>query len=222
MIGKTVSHYRGLEKIGEGGMGAVYRERDLHLERDVALKVLPPERMQDPERRRRFVQEARTASALNHPAIVSVYDIDEADGVPFIAMELVEGETLLDLLQRGPLPVEEALRLAEQIADALARAHAAGIVHRDLKPANVMVTEDGRVKLLDFGLAKLTAPEAPAPGSHAGIGEAATLEAATGEGIVMGTVSYMSPEQAEGKRVDSRSDVCSFGVVLHEMLSGRP
>lgn len=217
MIGTTVSHYQVLEKLGEGGMGVVYKARDLRLDRLVALKALHPERVADPDRRRRFVQEARAASALNHPSIVAIHDIDEVDGVQIIAMELVSGPTLAALLARGPLRLSEALRVASQIADALARAHAAGIVHRDLKPANVMVSEDGLAKLLDFGLAKLVQPS--------GFGErradAETEVAPTAVGFVIGTAAYMSPEQAEGRPVDARSDVFSFGAVLYEMLAGR-
>ena len=217
MIGSTLSHYRVVGKLGEGGMGVVYRAHDLKLDRPVALKVLPGEKAGDADRRRRFLQEARAASALRHAGIVSVHDIDEADGVLFIAMELVEGRTLADLVGRRGLPVGEAVRLGRQVADALAAAHAAGIVHRDLKPANVMVTPDGTAKLLDFGLAKLTASDAaPLQGD-----DLPTLAARTAEGTIVGTVAYMSPEQAEGKGVDARSDVFSFGTVLHEMLTGR-
>src|ERR1035441_10678699 len=156
MIGRTISHYEITEKLGEGGMGVVYKARDSRLKRFVALKVLPPEKVTDPERKQRFVQEAREASALNHPNIVTVYDIDQSDGIDFIAMEHVEGKTLDGLIGRKGLKLNEALKYAIQIADALAKAHAVGVVHRDLKPGNVMVTEDGRVKVLDFGLAKLT------------------------------------------------------------------
>jgi serine/threonine protein kinase/Tol biopolymer transport system component len=216
MIGKTVSHYRILEKLGGGGMGVVYKAEDTKLGRTVALKVLPPERVADPNRKRRFVQEARAASALNHPNIIVIHDIDEADGVHFIAMEYVEGKTLDRLIARHGLRVNEALKYAVQMATALAKAHAAGIVHRDLKPTNVMVTDDGLVKVLDFGLAKLTEP---APTSDAET--AVTLEPTTEEGTIVGTVGYMSPEQAEGKAVDARSDIFSFGSVLYEMLTGQ-
>ena len=160
MVGRTVSHYEIVEKIGAGGMGVLYKARDTRLGRIVALKVLPADRVADPERQRRFVQEARAASALNHPHIVTVYDIDEADGVHFIAMEYVEGRTLADAIGRKGLPLRAALQLGAQIADALARAHTQGIVHRDLKPANVMVTARGVAKVLDFGLAKLVETEA--------------------------------------------------------------
>jgi predicted Ser/Thr protein kinase len=216
MVGKTVSHYRILEKLGGGGMGVVYKAEDTKLGRMVALKVLPPERVADPSRRRRFIQEARAASALNHPNIITIYDIDEADGVHFIAMEYVQGKTLDRLIARHGLRVSEALKYAVQMAAALAKAHSAGIVHRDLKPTNVMVTDDGLVKVLDFGLAKLT--EA-APTSEAET--VATVGPATEEGTIVGTVGYMSPEQAEGKSVDARSDIFSFGSVLYEMLTGQ-
>jgi len=216
MTGKTVSHYRILEKLGGGGMGVVYKAEDTKLGRMVALKVLPPERVADPNRKRRFIQEARAASALNHPNIITIYDIDEADGVHFIAMEYVPGKTLDRLIARHGMRVNEALKYAVQMAAALAKAHSAGIVHRDLKPTNVMVTDEGLVKVLDFGLAKLT--EA-APTSEAET--VATVGPATEEGTIVGTVGYMSPEQAEGKPVDARSDIFSFGSVLYEMLTGR-
>ena len=217
MIGTTVSHFRVLGKLGEGGMGVVFRARDLHLDRDVALKVLPPEKVKDPDRRRRFVQEAKSASALASPNIVTIFDIDECDGALFIAMELVPGHPLSELIGRRGLPVRKCVRIAAQVASALATAHAAGIVHRDLKPANVMVTEDETVKLLDFGLAKLSAFGS----GESGADEAQTLTAQTADGVVVGTVAYMSPEQAEGRRVDARSDIFSFGAVLHEMLTGQ-
>jgi serine/threonine protein kinase len=158
MIGQTLGHYRIEAKLGEGGMGVVYKARDTHLDRFVAIKVLPPEKVADPERKRRFVQEAKAASALNHPNIITVHDISQADGVTFIAMQCVEGKALDQLIGRKGLRLNDALRYAAQIAGALAKAHAAGIVHRDLKPSNIMVTCDGLVKVLDFGLAKLTSP----------------------------------------------------------------
>jgi Tol biopolymer transport system component/predicted Ser/Thr protein kinase len=219
VTGQTILHYNIVEKLGEGGMGVVWKARDTHLDRFVAVKVLPVEKLKDAERQRRFVQEAKAASALNHPNIVHIYDIAEADGTPFIAMEYVPGKTLGQLIGRKGLPLGEALKHAIQIADALAKAHTAGIIHRDLKPSNVMVTEEGVVKVLDFGLAKLAEP---ATGEF---GETATLRASEGpgteEGTIVGTTSYMSPEQAEGKRVDARSDIFSFGSVLYEMISGR-
>ena len=161
LTGRTLSHFEILEKLGEGGMGEVYKARDTHLDRLVALKILPPDKVADAERRHRFAQEARAASALSHPNIVTIYDIDNADGVYFIAMEYVAGKTLDRLIGRRGLPLETALGYAVQIADALSRAHGASIVHRDLKPANVMVTDDGLVKILDFGLAKLLEPAQP-------------------------------------------------------------
>jgi serine/threonine protein kinase/Tol biopolymer transport system component len=216
MIGKTISHYKILEKLGEGGMGVVYKARDTHLDRFVALKILPAEKVADPERRRRFVQEAKAASALNHPHIVTIYDIDEADGVHFIAMEYVDGRTLDQLIPRHGMRLNEALKVAVQVADALAAAHEAGIVHRDLKPGNLMVTEKGQVKVLDFGLAKLT-EKLPVSAEDATL----TAKPDTEEGKILGTVAYMSPEQAEGKKVDARSDIFSFGSVLYEMFTGR-
>ena len=190
MVGKTISHYHILEKLGGGGMGVVYKAEDTKLGRMVALKVLPPERVVDPDRRRRFVQEARAASALNHPNIITIHDIDEAQGVHFIAMEYVQGKTLDRLIARHGLRVDEALKYAVQMATALAKAHSAGIVHRDLKPTNVMVTDDGLVKVLDFGLAKLTEP---APTGEAET--AATWGWVTEEGTIVGTVGYMSPNR---------------------------
>ncbi len=216
MLGKTISHYQILEKLGEGGMGVVYKARDTHLDRFVAIKVLPPEKVADPERKRRFVQEAKAASALNHPNIITVYDIDQQDGVDYIAMEHVQGKTLDELIGRKGLKLGEALKYGVQIADALSRAHAAGIIHRDLKPGNIMVDEHGLVKVLDFGLAKLT--------ETAPLGEdepTRTMRPATEEGTIVGTVSYMSPEQAEGKPLDARSDIFSFGAVLYEMVTGQ-
>ena len=214
MIGKTISHYQILEKLGEGGMGVVYKARDTHLDRLVAIKVLPAEKVADPERKRRFVQEAKAASALNHPNIITIYDIDQTDGVDFIAMEYVAGKTLDQRIPRKGLRLNETLKLAMQMADALAKAHSAGIIHRDLKPSNVMVTEDGLVKVLDFGLAKLTEVERDEEGTR-------TTLLQTEEGAIVGTVSYMSPEQAEGKKVDARSDIFSFGAVLYEMVTGQ-
>jgi eukaryotic-like serine/threonine-protein kinase len=218
--GQTLLHYRILEKIGEGGMGAVYKAQDTHLDRFVAVKVLPHDRMADADRRQRFVQEAKAASSLNHPNIVVVHDIAADGGLDFIVMEYVEGRTLDQLIGRKGLRLNEALGCAAQIADGLARAHAAGIVHRDLKPTNLMVTPEGRVKILDFGLAKLVEGR-PA----ADLGPTATLgrpeRPRTEEGYILGTVSYMSPEQAEGRPVDARSDIFAFGAVLYEMLTGQ-
>jgi eukaryotic-like serine/threonine-protein kinase len=220
MIGQTLSHYRILEKLGEGGMGVVYKARDNHLDRLIAIKVLPAEKVTDPDRKRRFIQEAKAASALNHPNIVTIYDIDQADGVHFIAMEYVAGRPLDDLVTRRGLQLKIALKYAVQMADALAAAHAAGIVHRDLKPGNVMVTDSGLVKVLDFGLAKLTEQAATTVSEDAKT-LASNPRPKTDEGVILGTVSYMSPEQAEGKLVDARSDIFSLGSVLYEMVTGR-
>lgn len=202
----VLKHYRLGSKLGEGGMGAVYRALDMRLERPVALKVLNSYTMLDPARKERFLLEAKTASALNHPNIVTVYDIDSDAGVDFIVMESVEGKTLADLIGHGPLAIEEALQYGVQIAEALAKAHASGIVHRDIKPTNIMITDGGLVKILDFGLAKLV--------------ERDDLHL-TQKGLLIGTVAYMSPEQAAGSPVDTRSDVFSFGAVLYEMLTGQ-
>jgi Tol biopolymer transport system component len=211
MIGSSLGPYQVLAKIGEGGMGEVYRAHDTRLKRDVAIKVLPELYASDPERLARFEREARAASSLNHPAIVTIYDMGSAGSRPWISMELVTGQTLRQLLERGALPLRQALTVAAQIADGLAKAHEAGIVHRDLKPENVMVTDDGFAKILDFGLARLTESEPYAetitrPGTRAG--------------TVMGTLAYMSPEQASGAVLDFRSDQFSFGAVLYEMLAG--
>ena len=215
MIGRTISHYSLIEKLGEGGMGVVYKARDTHLDRFVAIKVLPAEKVADPERKQRFVQEAKAASSLNHPNIITIYDIGQAEGVDFISMECVSGKTLDRLIPRHGMRLNEVLKCAVQIADALARAHSAGIVHRDLKPGNIMVNEHGLVKVLDFGLAKLT-EATPVDGDDS----TRTMRPTTEEGKIVGTVAYMSPEQAEGKKVDARSDIFSFGSVLYEMVTG--
>jgi serine/threonine protein kinase len=214
--GARLGSYELLGSIGRGGMGEVYRARDSKLGRQVAVKVLRPDFASDPERLRRFEQEARAASALNHPNIVHIYEIGEDAGTHFIAMELVEGRSLREILAEAPLDGERILDLARQLADGLAKAHAAGIVHRDVKPENVMVTEDGFVKILDFGLAKLVAlPFA------SGDSEMATL-ARTRHGMLIGTVEYMSPEQASGKSsVDHRSDQFSLGLIVYEMVTGK-
>jgi serine/threonine protein kinase len=216
---RTISHYEVLEKLGEGGMGVVWKARDTRLDRFVALKLLPAGKIKDDDRKRRFSQEAKAASALNHPHIVTIYDIDSGDGEDFIAMEFVPGKTLDQLIPKKGLRINEALKYAIQVADALAAAHAAGIVHRDLKPGNVMVTDNGSVKVLDFGLAKLT--ERSPTSEFARTETIAVAAPETGEGTIVGTVSYMSPEQAEGKKVDTRSDIFSFGALLYEMLTGR-
>ncbi len=213
--GAKLGPYQILAPIGAGGMGEVFRARDTRLLRDVAVKVLPASFAADPDRRARFEQEARAASALNHPNIITLLDIGDADGMLFIAMEYVEGKTLRDLLAAGPLPSRKVLEIGEQLADGLAKAHGAGILHRDLKPDNVMVSKDGFVKILDFGLAKL----GPAPAD--GVSELETAaRPATSPGAVMGTAGYMSPEQASGRPVDFRSDQFSLGTVLYEMVTG--
>jgi len=216
MIGRILDHYRIESKLGEGGMGVVYKARDTHLNRPVAIKVLPPEKVADPSRKQRFVQEAKAASALNHPNIVTIHDIRSDGGVDFMVMEYVDGKTLDELIPAKGLRPNEALRYGIQAADALAKAHGAGILHRDLKPSNIMITGEGRLKVLDFGLAKLLDPEVPTP-------EGATLTARpqTEEGAVLGTAAYMSPEQAEGRKLDSRSDIFSLGTILYEMSTGR-
>ena len=202
--------------LGAGGMGEVYRARDARLGRHVAIKVLPSALSADSDRLKRFEKEARAASSLNHPNIVTIHDIGESGGTSFIAMEMVEGQTLRELLADGPLPTKRLLAVAAQVADGLAKAHAAGIVHRDLKPENVMVTRDGFVKILDFGLAKLTQPEERDEKT-----QAPTMSGETAAGIVMGTVGYMSPEQAMGKRLDFRSDQFSFGSIVYELTTGK-
>ncbi len=224
MVGRTISHYEIIEKLGEGGMGVIYKARDAHLDRFVAIKLLPPEKVADAERKRRFVLEAKSASALNHPNIITIHDIASDHGLEFIVMEFVPGKALNQVITRKGLPVAEALKFAVQIADALATAHAAGIIHRDLKPGNVMVCgapeRSGLIKVLDFGLAKLTDKTENSDGEFTG-----TIDhddtPASAEGIIVGTVSYMSPEQAEGKKVDARSDIFSFGALLYEMVTGR-
>ena len=217
MLGKTLSHYEIREEISRGGMGIVYRALDTKLNREVALKVLPPELVADADRRRRFLQEAQAAAALEDPHIAVIYEIDEADGVTFIAMELIRGDKLRDALERGQLSVARMLDLAIEIAEGLGHAHDKGIVHRDLKPANVMLTDGGHAKIIDFGLAKLVASLAGAESPEA----ATETHDATDPGKVVGTVAYMSPEQARGGRVDHRTDIFTFGILLYEMLTGR-
>jgi serine/threonine protein kinase len=215
MSPQPISHYEVLEKLGEGGMGVVWKARDTRLNRLVAIKTLPAAKVGDEERKRRFVQEAQAASALNHPNIITIHDIASENGVDFIVMEYVNGKTLGQLIPRRGMRLDEVLRYAIQIAGALAKAHAAGIIHRDLKPGNIMVTTDGNVKLLDFGLAKLTEPATPYQD-----GRTRTLGPQSEEGSIVGTAAYMSPEQAESKPVDARSDIFSFGAVLYEMVTG--
>ncbi len=219
MIGRTLAHFEILEKLGEGGMGVVYKARDRRLDRLVAIKLLPPDKVADRERRLRFVQEAKTASALNHPGIVTIHDIAQHEGVDFIAMEFVPGRTLERVLPPRGLGLNEAVDYAMQIGDALAAAHAAGIVHRDLKPSNVVVTEQGRIRIPDFGLAKLVDRPGPAMWEEGPTDTHPAL--VTAQGAIMGTVAYMSPEQAEGKPIDARTDIFSFGSVLYEMVTGQ-
>ena len=214
MIGTAVSHYRVVRLLGKGGMGEVYQAEDTKLGRRVALKLLPKHFAAVGDRRERFEREARTVALLNHPSIVTIHSVEEVDGLPFLTMELVEGRTLAESIPAKGLPLDRFLKIAIPLADAVAAAHQRGVLHRDLKPANVMVTSDSRVKVLDFGLAKLKEEVAAADA-----GSLPTDEL-TGEGRMLGTVAYMSPEQAEGKAVDQRTDIFSLGIVLYEMASG--
>ncbi|HEY1336610.1 MAG TPA: serine/threonine-protein kinase, partial [Bryobacteraceae bacterium] len=214
-IGASLGPYQIVGGLGAGGMGEVYRARDSRLGRDVALKVLRGAAFRDPDLRRRFVQEANAAGALNHPNIVAVFDADLDGENPYIVSELVEGESLRKLIDRGPISVRKLLDIAVQIADGMSAAHQASIVHRDLKPENILLSREGRAKIVDFGLAKSLAPVTES-GSETSI----TLSMSA-LGVVMGTVEYMSPEQASGKRVDTRSDIFSFGLILHEMATGQ-
>ncbi len=213
--GTRLAHYEIVALLGAGGMGEVYRARDTKLQRDVALKVLPPDTATDPERRQRFEREARAVAALNHPSIVTIHSVDEVDGRLFLTMELVDGQPLSELIRPGGLPLAQLLAIATPLADAVSAAHARGITHRDLKPANVMVTPTRQVKVLDFGLAKLldtgVVTDTMATGAP---------DVITGQGKILGTIAYMAPEQAEGKPVDARSDIFSLGVMLYEMATG--
>jgi serine/threonine-protein kinase len=218
LIGRKISHYSVTAKLGEGGMGEVYRATDTKLGRDVALKVLPEAFASDAERMARFQREAQVLASLNHPNIASIYGLEEADGVRCLVLELVEGETLAERIAKGPIPLDEALPIARQVAEALETAHERGVIHRDLKPGNIKVTPESTVKVLDFGLAKAFQGEE----TEEDIAKSPTLTAmATQAGIILGTAAYMSPEQAKGKRVDRRADIWAFGVVLFEMLSGK-
>src|SRR5271163_919745 len=214
--GTRLGPYEILDPIGAGGMGEVYRARDTRLDRTVAIKILPAHLSSDPVRKQRFEREAKTISSLNHPHICVLHDVGQQDGIDYLVMECIEGESLAKRLEKGPLPLDQVLRMGMQIADALDKAHRSGVVHRDLKPGNIMLTPTG-AKLLDFGLAKATAP----------LSSAATLTAATRnspvteQGTIVGTFQYMSPEQIEGRELDGRSDIFSFGAVLYEMLTGQ-
>jgi DNA helicase-2/ATP-dependent DNA helicase PcrA len=216
--GTTIAHYRILEPLGAGGMGAVYKAHDEKLDRVVAVKILPPDMVAHEDRRRRFLQEARAASALNHPHILTVYEIGDADGKPFIVTEYIEGETIRQKIAARTLVVRDALDIAIQIAQGLSKAHEAGIVHRDLKPENLMINRDGYAKILDFGLAKLIERKRAV---QAGSAERTKIQVNTRSGVIMGTVKYMSPEQVLGRRIDLRSDIFSFAVVIYEMLTSR-
>ncbi|MGB6641375.1 MAG: serine/threonine-protein kinase, partial [Thermoanaerobaculia bacterium] len=216
MIGRTLAHYRITAALGAGGMGEVWRATDTKLGREVALKVLPAEMAANPERLDRFRREATMLAALDHPGIVTVHSVEESDGLHFLTMQLVDGESLDRLIPEGGLGVDRLLEIGTAVAEALAAAHDKGIVHRDLKPANVMVTSDGRVKVLDFGLAKIAASQPEEP-----LNSEMATDLHTREGVVMGTMPYMSPEQIAGRAVDQQTDVFSLGVVLYEMATGQ-
>src|SRR5262245_59122694 len=217
-IGTKLGRYEIRSRLGAGGMGEVYLAQDTRLDRKVALKILPDEVAADPDRMRRFVQEAKAASGLNHPNIITIYEIDQTESTPFIATEFIEGSTLRERMQAQQLRIAEVLNVAVQIAGALAAAHANGIVHRDIKPENIIVRSDGIAKVLDFGLAKLTGQGSPERvDSNAPTGGRFTTES----GVVMGTATYMSPEQARGQQVDARTDIFSLGVVIYELATRR-
>jgi serine/threonine protein kinase len=216
--GSKLAHYEVVSALGKGGMGEVWRAKDTKLGREVAIKTLPAEFAQDADRLARFEREAKLLASLNHPNIASIFGFEEDGGTHFLVMELVEGDTLADRVGRGAIPVEESLKLALQIAEALEAAHEKGVIHRDLKPANIKVTDDHKIKVLDFGLAKAFAGDEEVVNAS----NSPTLSmAATQQGIILGTAAYMSPEQASGSTADKRADIWSFGVVLFEMLTGR-
>ncbi|MCW8984988.1 MAG: protein kinase, partial [Thermoanaerobaculales bacterium] len=221
-ITRTVSHFLLLDQIGAGGMGVVYRAHDRRLDRDVAIKMLPEHVARDEDRRARFEREAKLLASLNHPNIATLHGLEEHEGQLFLVMEFAEGETLAERLMTGPIPIDEALPISLQIAMGLEAAHEQGIIHRDLKPANVMVSSEGQVKVLDFGLAKAFEPEGSGPQGPESLAESPTLTAdLTRGGVLLGTAAYMSPEQARGKPVDRRADIWAFGCVVYEMLTGR-
>ncbi len=215
VIGNTISHYRIIEKLGQGGMGEVFLAQDSILNRNVALKFLPEDLSRNPESLARFEREARLLGSLNHANIATVHGLEQSEGKRFLVMELVGGETLAQRIERGALPLKEALEICRQIAEGLEAAHEKNVIHRDLKPANVKITGEGKVKVLDFGLAKAL-ETAPGPGE----GETLTLSDATRQGTILGTMPYMSPEQACGKPLDQRTDIWSFGCVMYEALTG--
>src|SRR5215472_13735181 len=218
--GSSLGSYEIVALLGAGGMGEVYRAKDTKLGRDVALKILPASFTSDPDRVARFRREAQVLASLNHPHIAQIYGLDEANGTQFLVLELVDGESLDKRIARGPIPVDEALGIAKQIAEALEAAHEKGIIHRDLKPANIALTRDGKVKVLDFGLAKAVENTS---GSFDAVSSPTITSPAmmTGVGTLLGTAAYMAPEQAKGRAADRRSDMWAFGCVLYEMLTGR-
>src|SRR4051812_27721072 len=213
--GQTILHYRILQKVGQGGMGEVFRAEDLKLGRQVAIKFLPAEATQDAKAKRRLLQEARAASTLNHPNIVTIHSIEEADGLDFIVMEYVEGQTLRSIIEHGPVELSRLLELGSQLADALYAAHSAGLIHRDIKPSNILVTPRGQAKILDFGLVKIVQIADESASAEM------TMSRLTGIGMVVGTLNYMSPEQTRGETLDPRTDIFSLGSVLYEAATGK-